>query len=155
MNMRELRRKDRAITRTETLQLLRCAEYGVLSSVGPDGQPYGVPLSFCVIDDVVYFHSAPEGHKLDNLAANPRVSFCVVGGTEVLPNKFGTRFESAIVFGRADEAFGADKQRALEGLLSKYSSGFMDQGLRYIEKLSPEVKVFGIRIEHLSGKARR
>jgi nitroimidazol reductase NimA-like FMN-containing flavoprotein (pyridoxamine 5'-phosphate oxidase superfamily) len=152
---REIRRKDRAIARDEALELLRRAEYGVLSSVGADGQPYGVPLSFCVIGDAIYFHSALEGHKLDNLAGNDRVSFCVVGDTEVLPEQFGTRFASAIVFGSAREVFDADKQRALEGLLSKYSPGFMEKGLRYIEKVSPEVRVFGIRIERITGKARR
>jgi uncharacterized protein len=155
MIARDIRRKDRALSHQEALELLRRAEYGVLSSVDAGGQPYGVPLSFCVIDDAIYFHSALEGHKLDNIAGNPRVSFCVVGDTAVLPDKFATRYTSAIVFGAAEEVFGADKQRALEGLVSKYSAGYVEKGRKYIEKMSLEARVFTVRVESISGKARR
>ena len=40
--MRELRRKDRSITNDEAITILNKAEYGVLSTVSPDGKPYGV-----------------------------------------------------------------------------------------------------------------
>jgi uncharacterized protein len=152
---KEIRRKDRALSRDDALALLRQSEYGVLSLAGPDGQPYGVPLNFCVLDDAIYFHSAVEGHKLQNIAANSRVSFCVVGDTEVMPASFGTRYSSAIVFGIAEEVFDADKHRGLVGLLSKYSAGFMDEGRKYVEKMAPRVRVFRIRIERITGKARR
>lgn len=154
MTPNEIRRKDRALPEADALALLQRAEYGVLSSATPDGQPYGVPLNFCLIDGAVYFHSAVEGHKLDNIEANPRVSFCVVGDTEVLPAEFGTRYRSAIVFGTAEEVLDGDKQRALEALLRKYSADFMDEGLRYIERLSEQARVFRIRVEHVTGKGR-
>src|SRR5689334_11917769 len=99
----ELRRKDRGLDEPEARELLERGEYGVLSSCGPDGQPYGIPLSYCVIGDAIYFHCALEGHKLENIVADSRVSFCVVGTTEVLPDKFSTRYESVIVSGRAAE----------------------------------------------------
>jgi hypothetical protein len=54
--MKELRRQDRAITEEEALALLNKAEYGVLSTVTENGEPYGVPLNFCVIDHCIYFH---------------------------------------------------------------------------------------------------
>ncbi len=152
---RDIRRADRALPRQDALDLLGRAQYGVLSTVDADGQPYGVPLSFCVIDDALYFHSALEGHKLDNIAANRRVSFCVVGDTEVLPSEFGVRYESAVIFGPVDEVSGADKQRALVALVARYSADHMDEGLRYIEKLSHRARVFRIRIEKITGKARR
>ena len=151
---REMRRKDRALPRDDALALLRQAEYGVLSSVTPGGQPYGVPLNFCILDGAIYFHSAIEGEKLDNIAANSRVSFCVVGDTEVLPEEFGTRYRSAIVCGAAEEVFADEKLRGLQGLLAKYSAQFMEQGLDYIEKVSSKVRVFRIRIETITGKAR-
>ena len=43
--IREMRRKDREISEEEACQLLATGEYGVLSTVGSDGEPYGVPLS--------------------------------------------------------------------------------------------------------------
>jgi len=38
--MKELRRKDRAITEEEAVALLNKAEYGVLSTVTENGKPY-------------------------------------------------------------------------------------------------------------------
>lgn len=73
--MKELRRQDRAITQEEAHAFLMKGEYGVLSTVTADGKPYGVPLSFCVIDQHLFFHCAVEGQKLDNLEHNQSVSF--------------------------------------------------------------------------------
>jgi uncharacterized protein len=153
--MRELRRKDRAVTNDEAIAILNQAEYGVLSTVAPDGKPYGVPLNFCIIGNCIYFHCASEGQKIDNIEKNKSVSFCAVGDTEVLPDKFGTKYESAIASGEVEEIFDDDKQIALEGLLKKYSSNYFEKGLEYIEILKAKTRVFKICIIHVSGKARR
>ena len=153
--MKEMRRKDRAITEDESLVLLNKAEYGVLSTVNENGEPYGVPLNFCVIDHCIYFHCAVEGQKIDNIKQNESVSFCVVGNTEILPDKFGTKYESVIVSGEVEEVFDMNKQLALEGLLHKYSIEFIDQGIKYIEGLKEKTRVFKITINKLTGKARK
>lgn len=152
--MRELRRKDRAITDGEAIAILNKAEYGVLSTISPDGKPYGVPLSFCIIDNCIYFHCAIEGRKIDNIEKNHSVSFCAVGNTEILPDKFGTKYESVIVSGEVVEIFDDNKQIALENLLKKYSSNYFSKGLEYIETLKTKTRVFKISITHFSGKAR-
>jgi nitroimidazol reductase NimA-like FMN-containing flavoprotein (pyridoxamine 5'-phosphate oxidase superfamily) len=151
----EMRRKDRETTEAEARELLERGEYGVLATVSADGAPYAVPLSYCVIDNGIYFHCALEGHKLENIAADSRASFCVVGVTEVLPEKFSTRYESVIVAGRVTEAFDAEKQRGLEGLVEKYSAAFREDGARYIAADSPKTRVFRIGIDSMCGKARR
>ncbi len=153
--MREVRRKKRAIPEDEALELLKNAEYGILSTAGKDGTPYGVPLSFCVLNNSIYFHCAVEGRKIDNIYQNSAVSFCVVGERQVLPEQFSTLYESVIVAGTASEVTGIEKQRALEGLLEKYSPEFMEEGKKYIDDMNDITKVFGIRIEHISGKAKR
>lgn len=151
----ELRRKERGMTETEARELLERGEYGVLSTRGPDGAPYGIPLSYCVIDSTVYFHCAVEGHKLENIGADDRVSFCVVGKTEVLPAQFATRYESVIISGKATEVFDEEKQLALEGLVAKYSAEFREAGLRYIATDGKRTRVFKFGISEISGKARR
>ena len=70
-----MRRKDRAVSREEALEALRQGEYGVLSTIGPDGELYGVPLSYALLDEAVYFHCAREGRKLDNLACGDFVNW--------------------------------------------------------------------------------
>lgn len=152
---RELRRTDRGMTETEARALLERGEYGVLATVAADGAPYVVPLSYCVIADAIYFHCALEGHKLENIAGECRVSFCVVGETELLPAKFSTRYESVIVAGRATEVFEAEKTQGLAGLVAKYSADFTVAGARYIATDSPKTRVFRIDIDTICGKARR
>ncbi len=150
-----MRRSDRQLGETEAREILELGAYGVLSTVAADGAPYGVPLSYCLLEGAIYLHSAREGRKLDHLARAPRVSFCVVGATEVLPADFGTLYESCVVEGLAREAIGDEKQAALEGLVAKYSEGFEEEGLRYIDALRDETRVFRIDVVALTGKARR
>jgi uncharacterized protein len=152
---RRIRRADRAIPDSEAQQILRAGEYGILSTVSVDGQPYGVPVSYSYTGDVIYFHCALEGHKLENLSGNNKVSFCVVGKTRVLPDKFATNYESVIVFGQALEITGEEKQAGLIELLRKYSPGYMEKGERYIKGDGDKAKVYKIVIESMTGKARR
>ena len=149
-----MRRTDRAISEAESLDLLTRAEYGVISTVDGDGKPYGVPLNFCFMDSGIYFHSAIEGHKIENIRQNRHVSFCVVGSTEVLPAKFGTKYRSVILFGEIEEVFGTHKQIALEGLVRKYAPQFVEEGIRYIASEIDNTRVFRINITKLTGKGR-
>ena len=114
-----------------------------------------MPLNYCLIEGCIYFHCAIERRKINNINNNPKVSFCVVGKTQVLPDQFGTRYESCIVQGMAAESLGKEKQSALEGILHKYSEDFVSDGLKYIEKLKDKTRVFKISIESISGKARK
>jgi nitroimidazol reductase NimA-like FMN-containing flavoprotein (pyridoxamine 5'-phosphate oxidase superfamily) len=153
--MNSMRRKDREISRQEAVELLDRAEYGVLSTVDKNGQPYGVPLNYVHKDNAIYFHCAMDGQKLDNIRDNVKVSFCVVGGTTILPETFGTLYESAVVFGTAGEVHDSERHRALVWLLEKYCSDFIEGGLQYIELKKPVTKVIKIEISQVSGKARR
>lgn len=98
--MREMRRKDRMLTEEEAMDVVRKGEYGVLSTVGEDGKPYAVPLSYVLDEEkkAIYFHgTAAGGQKMDNILANPAVCFTVVMNTEVLPSQFSTKYYSANV----------------------------------------------------------
>jgi hypothetical protein len=150
-----MRRNDRAIIIEEARRLLESAEYGVLSMACPDGVPHGIPLNFSLAGDSIYFHCAPEGKKIDILSTNRRVSFCVVGSTQVLPEKFGTNYESAIATGSVEELFAEEKKQGLVLLVRKYSPGYVKEGLDYIDKLIDKTKVFRIRLESITGKARK
>ena len=150
-----MRRKDREISKQEAIEIFDKSEYGVLSTVDNSGQPYGVPLSYVYKDNAIYFHCAVDGQKLDNIANNSKVSFCVVGNTTVLPETFGTLYESAVVSGIASEVHNDERHQALVWLLEKYCSDFLAGGLQYIELKNKVTKVIKIEISQLSGKARR
>ena len=151
----DLRRKERAISKEESFELLRRGEYGVLSTASSDRVPYGVPLSFCLLEDAIYFHCALEGRKLNNITSNSEVSFCVVGKTEVQPDIFSTKYESVIISGRVQEVFAEEKNLALAALIDKYSSAYREEGMKYIELKGSKTRVYRISPDTVSGKARR
>ncbi len=153
--MREMRRKDREIPGHAAKALLEAGEFGILSTAGPDGQPYGLPLSYAFKDNCLYFHCAVDGHKIENMDDNPKVSFCVVGKTRLLPDKFATEYESAVAFGVVSEVRGEERRNALVWLLEKYSPDYIEEGKVYIEQKDKVTKVMKITIDRLSGKARR
>jgi len=150
-----MRRKDRSISQQEAMAILQKAEYGVLSIASLDGEPYGIPLNYCVIGDAIYFHCAIEGRKLDILSRNDSVSFCVVGDTEVLPEKFGMKYESVIISGAAQEVMRSEKQLALESLLKKYSQAFYNEGIEQIKPNINRTRVYKIIIQTITGKAHK
>jgi len=150
--MREIRRKDKEIGTDKAINLLTKCEYGVLSTVANDGQPYGVPLNYAYKDNCIYFHCARTGHKIENIDNNPKVSFCAIGDTKVLPSEFATEYVSAVVFGVASEVQGTERYNALIWILEKYSPEFIEKGKSYIEQKDKATKVVKIEIEHISGK---
>lgn len=152
---REMRRKDREIKNDEVIEILKNNDYGILSTISQNGYPYGLPISYVYINDSIYFHCAVEGHKLDNIKNNDKVSFCVVGKTCVLPDKFSTKYESVIIFGMAVEVFDDEKNIALLEILNKYSPDYIEKGKEYIANAGVKTKVIKINIEHISGKARK
>lgn len=151
----EMRRKDRQLEISEAEKLLKNCDYGVLSTVGKDGYAYGVPLSYVYINNSIYFHCALEGHKLENIKNNDKVSFCVVGQTCILPAEFSTNYESVIIFGTANEVSGNEKNAVLLEIINKYSPDYIDKGKNYITNSSMKTKIVKINIEHISGKARK
>ena len=151
---RKIKLKDRAVDDEKAIKILLKGSYGVLSTTGEDGFPYGVPLNYIYFDNCICFHCAQQGHKLENITFNEKVSFCVVTCSDVLANKFDTDYESAIAFGRANEVTDkSEKKDILLSVIKKYSKNYLDAGMNYMKKYWDETKVIKIKIEHLSGKA--
>jgi uncharacterized protein len=59
------------------------------------------------------------------------------------------------VFGKAFEVTDDEKHTGLVEILKKYSPGFMEKGLRYIEGDGDKARVYKIVIESMTGKARK
>lgn len=150
-----MRRNDRAIGDREARRLLEITEYGVLSMASSDCVPYGIPLNFSFMKDYIYFHCAKDGKKIELLSGNRKVSFCVVGKTEVMPDKFGTKYESVVVTGIVEELFDKNKREGLVLLLRKYSPDDIKEGLEYIDRFFDKTRVFRVCLESITGKARR
>ena len=154
--MREIRRRDRAVSEEQAREILARAEHGVLATVGADGWPYAIPVNHVLAGDVLYIHCATEGHKLENLAHEERISFCAVAGVTVLPVKLSTLYESAVVFGRAAVVPDpAEKRRGLELLAVRFCGTLTPEAEKAIAASASRTAVVRIRIERIAGKAHR
>ena len=150
---REMRRNKQQLNENEIEAILNGHTSGVLAVHGENGYPYTIPLSYTYDDGQIYFHSAVEGHKIDAIRNNDKVSFCVIDQDEVIQETFTTKYRSAVVFGRAQIITDPIvRLKALEILVKKYSSDFVIEGQQEILQGWNKVSIIAIRIEHKTGK---
>ncbi len=151
-----MRRKDREMDRTFALEVIDKCPYAVASIVLPDGLPYGIPLSIARIDDVIYFHCAPQGKKIDALLQNPHISIACVGHVAPRQDDFTTEYESAIVFGMAIRVDNdAEKIEALRAISLRYTPENMKNFDDAIARSLARTDVWKVRIDSISGKRKK
>lgn len=153
-----MRRKDRLLSEEETLNILNKGQHGVMASVSQDNQPYTTPISYAIDDNYIYIHSALKGHKLDNIAYNYKVCFCVVEqGDPVFENHdFSTYFASAIVFGKAEIVEDKNEKRyGLKLLSEKYLPEYMAEFDKAMDMSGRSTIVIRISMDKVVGKAKK
>jgi uncharacterized protein len=151
---REIRRKKQLLSEEETREIMKTHSSGVLAVTGDDGYPYTVPISYTYTDGKLYFHCAKEGHKIDAIKRNDKVSFCVIDKDKVIQETYTTLFRSVVAFGRARILTeDSDRRAALASLVEKYSPDYIQEGQKEIEKDWGRVCVVEVKIEHMTGKA--
>jgi nitroimidazol reductase NimA-like FMN-containing flavoprotein (pyridoxamine 5'-phosphate oxidase superfamily) len=151
---REMLRKKQQLDEKECIGILKKELRGVLSVIGDEGYPYGMPINhyYCEEDGKIYFHGGRTGHKVDALRKNDRVSLCIYDQGVRNEGEWFLTFRSVIVFGRCEEV--KDHEKALE-ISRQLSYKFTDDD-SYIEeeivKSGPGTLCFAITPEHISGK---
>lgn len=150
-----MRRQKQALSEAEATAVLRRNTSGVLAVSGADGWPYAVPLSYVYEDGKLFFHCALQGHKLDVLKQNSRVSFCVIDQDQVMPEALTTCYRSVIVFGTARILTREEERhRALLLLAEKYAMRVPEKE-KEIERLFDRTCLVEITVAHMSGKQAR
>lgn len=154
-----MRRAEREVTDLNALAgILGRADYGVLSFLD-GGTPALVPVSFGFrFEDgrfIFYFHSATEGHKIDCLKEDARVSFCAVGENRI---ELGTpacrstcRYESVIATGRIEFLSAPEEKKcALDCLMNHCGA---PSSFDYPEPMLARTAVLRLAAETISGKS--
>ena len=138
---REMKRKERQLSAELTEKILNKCTSGVLSVIGDDGYPYGVPVSYAYSDGKIFFHCAKEGHKVDAIKNNPKVSFTVIAQDDVVPEAYGTDFASVIAFGKASFVEDPEENRSIFRQLKQLS---VDIGAKNIDNVDMSVLSMGM-----------
>lgn len=158
-----MRRRDRAVTDlrkiTEILRACRVCRLAMLA----DGRPYIVPMNFgfAMGEDgalSLYFHTAPEGRKLDALRAGGSVAFELDCGHAVLGEgaacSYSFAYASVIGTGRVtflEDA--ADKRAALTRLMEQATG--RAEAWTFEEKMLARTCVFRLDAEEYAAKRHR
>ena len=151
---RGMRRFKQQITEAECKEILSNEKRGVLSLLGDDGYPYGLPLShlYCEEDGKIYFHGAKEGHKIDAIKNYDKASFCVYDKGYKKEGDWALNIKSVIAFGKVHFITDEDLTRKI---CTKLVQKFTDDE-EYLEKelknALSRVQCFEFEIEHMTGK---
>jgi len=151
---RKMRRFGQQVTKEECEKVLNSAPRGVLAVLGDDGYPYTVPIDFVYDGDrgALYFHGAKEGHKLDAIRANDKVSFCAMDEGYRKPGDWALNITSVVVFGRLRPI--EDREATLEAARRLARKYFPDETEveKEVEKTKNRVMCLELTVEHMTGK---
>ena len=151
---REMARPKQRLSREETEEILIREKRGVLSVLGDDGYPYGVPINhwYCPENGHLYFHSAGFGHKIDAMRSCDKASFCVLDVGAPAEGEWWSVVRSVVVFGRLRAI--EDHEQALE-ISRRISYKFTDDKAYIEDEVAhggPAVFCFELIPEHVTGK---
>ena len=135
---REMRRFKQQISNEECIRILKEQPRGVLSLIGDNGYPYGIPLDhwYCEDDGRLYFHGAKEGHKIDSVKACDKASYCV----------------SVIVFGRIKLVEDSEKAKMICTEICRKFTDDEEYLAHELEHAFPRVQCLELIPEHITGK---
>ena len=151
---RELERKHQQISQEDCVQILKSENRGVLSVLGDDDYPYGMPMNhwYNEEDGCIYFHCGKGGHRLDALERHNKVSFCTYNKGFREEGQWAWKVKSVIVFGRMEIL---DDLEKITEITTKLSYKFT-QDDAYIQReiASSAHKTLLLRLtpEHICGK---
>ncbi len=151
---RELVRKNKQLSNESCIELLKSETRGVLSVLGDDDYPYGMPMNFWYNeeDGNIYFHCGNIGHRLEALQKHNKVSFCVFNQGEKEENEWAYKVKSVIIFGKIEII--NDMEQIID-IVTKLSYRFIQDD----EYIKEEIRLHGHRTllmklspEHMCGK---
>ena len=154
MMFRKMRRFKQQITEEECREVLQNAKRGVLSLLGEDGYPYGLPINhwYCEEDGKLYFHGAKEGHKIEAIRKCDKASFCAYDEGYRKDGEWALNIKSVIAFGRISLV---EDEEVARKICTHLVGKFIDDK-EYLEKelknALPRVQCLEMSIEHVTGK---
>jgi nitroimidazol reductase NimA-like FMN-containing flavoprotein (pyridoxamine 5'-phosphate oxidase superfamily) len=148
-----MRRKDKAIVEVADIEQIIRKSLVCRLALAEENQPYIVPLSFGFKNGTLYFHSAPEGKKIEILRKNDKVCFEFDLDHEVVTDqeacKWGMKYKSVIGFGKAYIVEDIhEKKQGLNAIIEHYSGSMYE----YPEAAINKTLVIKVEIESLTGK---
>ena len=151
---RKMRRFKQQISKAECIDVLKSTPRGVLSLLGDDGYPYGVPLDhlYCEEDDRIYFHCAKNGHKIDAITSCDKASYCTYDTGYRKEGEWALNIKSVIIFGRIRLVDDEEKARKICTALVKKFTDDEEYLEKELKNALARVQCLELIAEHMTGK---
>lgn len=151
---RELTRNKKEISKEECFEILKNEKRGVLSVLGDNDYPYGMPMNhfFNEDDGSIYFHCGKIGHRLDSLKKHNKASFCVYDGGYRNDGEWALNIRSVIVFGKVEIIDDAETIVDISRKLSLKFTKDEEYIQNEIEKYAKGTLILKLIPEHICGK---
>lgn len=151
---RPMRRWKQQLSDEECIAILKNEPRGILSVLGDDGYPYGIPMNhwYCEDDGKLYFHGAKTGHKIDAISKCDKVSYCVHDEGYREDGQWPLHIKSVVVFGKIQPV--TDDAKVLE-ICTHLCQKFTDDKAYLEHELKhslPKVLCLALTPEHMTGK---
>ena len=151
---RELLRQKQQLENEECIHILQKQLRGVLSVLGDDDYPYGLPINhyYCETDGKLYFHGGKKGHKIDAMKRHNKASFCVYDEGFRKDGEWALNIKSVIVFGRIEFVEDRETVYRISEALSRKFTNDSEYIRRELERSGPGTLMFALVPEHITGK---
>ena len=151
---REMLRKKQQLSQEECIRILKEEPRGVLSVLGDDDYPYGMPINhyYCEEDGKLYFHGGKIGHKIDAMKKHDKASFCVYDQGFRKEGEWALNIKSVIVFGRIEFIEDREIVNRIATKLSLKFTDDVDYINHVIEHSGPGTLMFALVPEYMTGK---
>ena len=151
---REMMRKKQQLPQEECIAILKKELRGVLSVLGDDDYPYGMPINhyYCEEDGKLYFHGGMKGHKIDAMKRHDKASFCVYDEGFRRDGEWALNIKSVIVFGHIEFTEDRETISRISSALSRKFTDDEDYISREIEQAGARTLLFALVPDHLTGK---
>lgn len=166
-----MRRSDREQSREFGLKVIDDTNYGVLT-IKKNG--YSIPLTFIRDEEILYFHGAVEGEKVDNILNGDIVRIVFVSQSEV-PRQytkermreiignggnssgkiFTIEYKSTIIEGPVSEVTDREEKiHSFKLMCEKYDPEMMEFFEHAINRSMDRTRVYKIQIKEITSKAK-
>lgn len=154
MLFRELTRKKQQLSNEECIELLKTEKRSVLSVMGDDGYPYGMPMNhfYDENDGCIYFHCGKGGHRIEAIEKCDKVSLCVYDKGTGKEGNWALDVKSVIVFGKVEIITDAEQVADITTKLSYKFTQDEEYIQREIKSAAHKTVLLRLVPEHICGK---
>jgi nitroimidazol reductase NimA-like FMN-containing flavoprotein (pyridoxamine 5'-phosphate oxidase superfamily) len=155
MNYYQMRRRDKEIKDKDQIKNILIKGRLCQIAMAHGDEPYLVAINYGYKNNCIYFHSAPEGRKIEMIRKNPKVCFMIYTDEQLVTGEnpckdWSMKYKSVIGYGKAIILENLlEKAEGLNIMMEHYS---INGPFEFNEKNLEETTVVKIEIEEMSGK---